>query len=740
MHRIPPKSRKRSLAQFVAAILLVFAPPAPAAEPVPNLIQQLSGSDQNKRREAALQLEAAGPAAKEAVPALIKALDDNDKQVWSNSIAALANLGPLAEPAIPELIKTMDSRTPRGGRERDRQQAVLRAAFALSRIGKAAIPALIESLSAPDTSLRAGAAAALAGIGPDARDAIPALISNFGHNDPAVRGAVVDAIAAIGTDALQPTRDALAATEPLARATATRAIARLGAKARDTAPALIDLLKTERDPVTRAAIFSALPAIEADAKNCIPPLLDALNDPDESVRNAAVGSLLLFHSEQKEIVSALSTLLQNPNPAIAGRAADLLGRIGSPSASAIPALLAAMANRQPPPPPFIDALVQIGPASVPEILRAISTEMPDAITREHWSVKTLQSMGGMAALPLGTALSDQNATIRLTAARALGEMGAPARPAIPELVKACADAAPGVRAAALGGLVAARTNSKIILPLMQTAMRDAEPIVRLTALQLIPFLGEAAHPLGDAMLAALRDPDATVRRTAIENVGPAQPEAIPILLENLGDATMQPALLDALGRIGTGAESAAPRLIELLGSASKERRVQIFATLSKTGAPAVAPALEQALHDPDPEIRASALGAFARTEHDKKKRLDTLTAALADADPQPHHAAAAALGALGNSARDAAPQLIALLHNDADRAAALDALKKIEVRSVPHLMEALAIDNPEVRIFACERLAAVGPEAREAIPALKALQENQSEDVSRAARRALKKL
>lgn len=723
---------------FTAALLLT-ASHGFSVEPVSKLVEQLASPNRETRREAALQLESAGPDGKEAVPALTKALDDPDKQVWSNAVTALANLGPAAEPAIPDLIKTLDSRAPRGGGERDRRQALMRSAFALSRIGPAAIPPLIEALAAPDTGLRTGAAKALAGMGAAARPAVPALISNFGHEDAEVRREVIEALGEIGVET-KPVFDALSSDQTLVRETAARTLARLGSSASGTAPALMDLLKSERDPTVRAAVFSALPSVQADPKRALTLLLAAIDDENELVRRAGVTSLLLLRSAQSELISALTAMLGNANPTTSERAADVLGRIGAPARAALPALIQAVAKRQPPPAAFIDALVQFGPVSVPEILRTISAENPDAITREHWSVQALKTMGGMAEAPLSAALSDGSVAARLTAARALGEMGLQARPAARALLKACTDADPRVRASALGALVSAHVEVKTVLPRMDAALHDPSPIVRLTALQLVPFLGPDARPLGPSILAALKDSDAGIRRSAIENVGPSQADAIPILLENLGDAAMQPAILEALARIGSAAESVAPRLFEMLPTATKTQRLQILAAISKTGATTAPPALTQGLQDTDPEIRAAALGAYAQAEHDKTPRNAALIAALADADAKPRRAAMEALGALGTNAREATPQLITLLHRDGDRPSALEALKRMEVRSVPHLLDALSVNNSDVKIYACERLAAIGPEAREALPALKGLLEAQNDEVRRGARRAVARI
>ena len=89
-------------------------------------------------------------------------------------------------------------------------------ADALSRMGTAAVPGLVEALRSNNPEVRAGAARALAMMGPPAADAIPALISAL--NDP----------------------------NEVVRRYAIRALGRLGERAKEATPVLLEMLKTPR--------------------------------------------------------------------------------------------------------------------------------------------------------------------------------------------------------------------------------------------------------------------------------------------------------------------------------------------------------------------------------------------------------------------------------------------------------------------------------------------------------------
>jgi HEAT repeat protein len=494
-------------------LLILWATSALAAPSIEELVRQLSANSVEVRREAAYQLEHLGATAAPALPALIQAMEDPDKQVWSHAIAAIANLGPAASAAIPALLEQLDTREMRNRRERDRVQTVIRAAYALSRIGRVAIPKLLPALESQDSGVRAGAARALGGMGPAAKAAIPGLRANLGHHEGFVRREIVDALGQIGPAAVAPLLEALAWNEPAQRISAALALGQIGREATSAGPALGKLLGAERDPLVRAAALTALPKVSADPARVLPLLIAGWKSEHEPVRSAATGALLAFRPPTAAI-AALLPLLREGHPAEVERAVALLGRFGSAVKSAAPELVAFALNQQPPPPPLVEVLVQLGSASAPALISVFAQEKPDALTKDHWLVRTLRTIGEPAVAPLTAALGDARIGVRFGAVRALGEMGVGARSAINALLPLTADADPRVRAMTLGTLAAARTDAKVLREKLGAALDDPDAIVRLTALQLVPYLGEEGAPLDEKVRAALQDRDETVRAAA----------------------------------------------------------------------------------------------------------------------------------------------------------------------------------------------------------------------------------
>jgi HEAT repeat protein len=244
--------------------------------------------------------------------------------------------------------------------------------------------------------------------------------------------------------------------------------------------------------------FVAAPAAQEDRKDTA-NLVRRLQGKDVEAR--AKASLELVR-QGKEAVPALLGLVEGKDEDVAGRAIDLLGRIGPAAADAVPALgkivkadpVAQKSNTL----RAMRALGQIGPKAkraVPELLAALKAKAPagrgqvqaamalgqigpeakEAVPALTAAVKTPTGAGGplcfAAATALGRigpgakeavpALADllkdrENGPARLVAAQALGKIGPGAKEAVPMLAQAADDPNPAVAAAARQALEAVK--------------------------------------------------------------------------------------------------------------------------------------------------------------------------------------------------------------------------------------------------------------------------------------------
>ena len=148
--------------------------------PVRPLINALRDPDQPVVAQAATALAGIGKA---AVPDLIRALNDSDVHVRSMACYALSMMSFAPAEAAPALIERLTDSVI--------GEQVL---YALGRIGRAAIPSLMESLKHPDERVRAQAARALGGMRPPAKECAPALIAATKDPHWAVRTRAVEAL------------------------------------------------------------------------------------------------------------------------------------------------------------------------------------------------------------------------------------------------------------------------------------------------------------------------------------------------------------------------------------------------------------------------------------------------------------------------------------------------------------------------------------------------------------------
>src|SRR5262249_2864277 len=175
-----------------------------------------------------------------------------------------------------------------------------------------------------------------------------------------------------------------------------------------------------------------------------------------------------------------------------------------------------------------------------------------------------------------------------------------------------------------------------------------------------------------------------------------------------------------------------PILLSLLKDPNRDVRVRVLTALGNFGGQAhrLLPALrlalkETALKDDDEFVRSQATRALLQVGPEPDSEVAGLIDSLRNELEVLRFHAAVALGNLGGNARPAVPALIHTAQWDEDPAVRVEAavsLWKIERSGplvFPVLIEALAADNELICWMAADALGQIGPEAREAAPALR---------------------
>ncbi len=182
------------------------------------------------------------------------------------------------------------------------------------------------------------------------------------------------------------------------------------------------------------------------------------------------------------------------------------------------------------------------------------------------------------------------------------------------------------------------------------------------------------------------------------------------LLKTLGEVT----------ELGSVAKATVPALGKLLSHADKAVRGHAAKALGAIG-PASAPALAaltKGLSDPDATVRAYAAFAIGQLGEEAKSAAPALARALVDADQLVRRQALKAVRAIRPDPGVMTPALTAMLKDapPQETARVLDCLAEYGVDAVPAMIRWLK--SPETTYWACLVLSEIGPEAKDAVPAL----------------------
>ena len=233
----------------------------------------------------------------------------------------------------------------------------------------------------------------------------------------------------------------------------------------------------------------------------------------------------------------------------------------------------------------------------------------------------------------------------------------------------------------------------------------------------VPHVKDEAGPYRemtiDQCIAALASPELEARRgaaAALAERGPAAAPALGALAELLQDGDARVPALRALEAMGPRAIAAVPEITRLL--AHEDAFIRVCATVALTG-------IAQLLIDPDEE--APPAPVEPATARARRAVIAPLKAAFLDPFPAAAQAAGQALARLGDDAKLALPEALAVLNRPGwrDRYAALILIQKIGPEHGAVAIPAVAALYARAgghEVTAVRTLALFGPAAARAIP------------------------
>lgn len=374
-----------------------------------------------------------------------------------------------------------------------------------------------------------------------------------------------------GTEADVPgLLEALVRSEGARRADAAEELGRIGPPAKAAVPELVKSLQ-DRDADVRLAAAGALASIDPGNPAILPALEGELKaGPDQRKSTAEIlGDLGAVG------VPGLSGALKDPDAGVRWAAAESLGRIGPAAKSAVPALAAALEDKE------IrsivaDALAGIGPEAkpaVPGLVQIVRNEKEPSLryTAGVALVRIDKSSAGPAAPILAEALRNPDGRFRHDAVMllvAIGPAGKEATPVLTEmLLKDKQSYARQLAAHSLGYV----RDPRAVPALLEAFEKDPEVGVRNTAVISLGLMGPDAMTAVPGLEARLKDADVGTRIVSAEalwRINKDAKKAVPVLVEGLQDKNdyMVGLASGVLGRMGADAKGAVPGLIGLLKS------------------------------------------------------------------------------------------------------------------------------------------------------------------------------
>jgi HEAT repeat protein len=419
---------------------------------------------------------------------LVDVLKDRDPQIRAAAVDVLSGIGPGAKAAIPPLIELLGDERIDEGAALSRPGATRVVAFALSRMGPAAVAPLADLLKDERSKPfpRWQAAMALSALGRHAKPALPVLESQLQDRFPAIAVESACAYVRAGGDiakAMPVLSEGLKDDDALLVWHTADAIARIGPPAKNAVPALTKLLN-HMEPEVRIEALHALSAMGADARPAVPEMAKILLQDKSRMRFQTARALERLGPDAKDALPALIECARDLQPKMTGHPVlGAIGNIGPDAARAVPAL--------------VDLLKQKDDIFYDDALLTLGRIGPEA---------------QLAVPKIMDFLSNSSEFRRAAAARALGGIGPKAVAAVPALKKLLEDQRKSVRAWAMYGLARITADYKTQVPrlveLWKSDVDNGAPFSnspRYDIAQALDLLGANARPARDILLEALQN-------------------------------------------------------------------------------------------------------------------------------------------------------------------------------------------------------------------------------------------
>jgi HEAT repeat protein len=628
-----------------------------------------------------------------AVPALGEAMKDKDLTVRRAASLALFQLQPRPKEALPiftAAMKDEDSLT--------RVQSA-QAVWQINHKADEVMPVFMEVVKNPKEHALAlnQTLTALNELGPEAKAAVPALVEVLkGPNNNLYVFALTNTLGTIGAASVPPLAELLnnKDTDPRILYPVIQALGRVGPEG---AEPLIKAMDHENVNI-RSQVVMSIGQMGPGAKAAVPKLAELAKGGDANLRNNAINALVQLGLDGRAAAPALVENLKNPNQYIVTQSLQALRNMQVDSKTVVPALEELLKSTT----PYQRVMTADAIVSLDRENKAVVPVLIELVSDKQWWAQATQALGKMGpnakeAVPDLVKLLKTPPTpfARTQILIALGQIGPDAMAAVPDLldlIKAEKDL--NVRNAALNALKAMHPDSKEVVAAMIAVMGETvtTPLTHYTAVEVLGQCGKKGKEAIPALVEALKPGDPLYRLRAADALAKIDPEqakekATPVLEE----LAAHPQYFRAqVASVMIGLDPDNSKAWEALHEALKEpaeyNRAQALEAVGQLGPAAKKelPLIKDALKDASPVVRAQAALALWRIDKQTDEAVAALVAIVKQKDLQYQRVPAVnTLAALGADAKKAVPDLLEA-RKDRDlnlRNAATDAIKKIDAEA-----------------------------------------------------------
>jgi len=593
-------------------------------------VQALNSEDEEIRLQGLKSLASGEP--EQILGPIFQAFGDTSWRVRKEAIEMFLRL-PISRELVGEIVELLHAEENAGLRNA--------AVEILVRMGREALPMLLEQVTCPDHDVRKFIVDILGEIG-DSR-AIPALLNAMRDDDNNVLAAAAENLGKLkASDAVPVLLDAMQNPDVMLRFTILEALGKI-----DQSVPLSRLLPFRDEKLLRKALIDCLGKV--GDQTAIPEVIAGLSDPMRNVRSAALLAMMamaqrypdqirstLAGHDLPSTVDAVAAFLAESQPDTIRRAAvRVIGWLGDRS---VVAMMLELLDQETLQQEAMHALVDTGKSNPDSLVEAWDST-PDS--RKAYLAYIMGEAGCKQGVPLlRNALAVDDNALQQMSAHALGNLGSPI--AIADLVACLGGTAENVQEAAsqalvrLGGQFPAETfdalkssleegdaaqrkftvealaniNHSEVPQRLGMAMKDAAPEVRRAAVK--AFEGrDCGEHLGSILL-ALADEDSEVRRTAVDILAASgKPEVLDGLQLALSDKDIwvRATAVRAFGRVGGMA--VVPHVEQVVKDPVGLVSIAALETLADILGENACPNIVEALNHPDEEVVSAALNLLS---------------------------------------------------------------------------------------------------------------------------------